>query len=1078
MKRKFYSVMLSCLLLGISQLAYAQGRIISGKVTSDSDEETLEGVSVVVTNTNIFTFTKSDGSYSVTVPEGNDALQFIFAGFKTLDVNLTSSNSLDVVMSEDIIGLDEAVVTAVGVKKDVKSLGFSATSVKGKELTEVGERSVLNSLQGKVAGVNISQSSTDPGASTRIIIRGISSMTQGNQPLFVIDGVPMTNSSINSSSASGGDALNAGFDFGNGANAVNPEDVESVNILKGSAATALYGSRAANGAVIITTKKSAYAAPGQKKKLGISYSGNMTFSKVLRTPTYQNSFGQGWDGNHWLDENGSWGPLYDGSDRVWGRVVDNSQLLKPYTALDDNVREFFETGVGRTNHVSLNGGDDKSAFYVSFSNFKQDGIYPTDVDLFERNTLALRGSRKVGIFNVSSSMNYATTNNSFVPTGQGGTVYNNIMQIPRDLSLVDMEDYNAKFYNVEDYFTAYGVTNPWYSIAENSNTSTTSKVFGNIEASANLFNHWNILYRFGYDITNSTSDIYRAILLPEGVNSGSVDDPGFVSNYKYGADQLNHDFLLSYENKITTDLSFSGFVGLNVNQRSTSTLYSSVTALDIPGFYNLSNSSSTPVVNQSNSLRRLIGTFVQGTFDYKGYMYLNLSVRRDVSSTLPTDNNSFTYPSANVSFIFSEFLPKDAQKTLSFGKIRLGYGLTGNDAPSYIIDPVYVAGSIDQPFRPYTFPIPGGINGFEVGNRLGNAELRPERTTEIEVGTDLRFFMNRLSFDITWYKRNTTDQIFVVPLSPASGYSSQYANVAEVQNSGFEILVGGKIIKSKDKKGFNWNASLNYTNNRNEVISLADGVEKFSLGGLSTTGYVAVQGQPVGVFEGAVPKVARDADGNVIKGANGQPMNVVDANGVPIPSTENEFYGNSQYDYIMGISNNFSWNGFSLGFNLDIRKGGLMFSRTADINFFTGNGIKTTYNDRKPFVHPNSVNEIDNGDGTFSYVENVTPVDPAHMDDYHRTTAFDRQNVIDQSFIKLRDLVISYDVPSSISDKINVASMSVSIIGRNLLLFTPTDNQFIDPEVSSFGTGIGAGFGEFSANPTTRSLGVALRANF
>jgi TonB-linked SusC/RagA family outer membrane protein len=1072
MKRLIYKLSIVMAVLCVSTMSYGQGRTISGKVTTLDGGDPLEGVSVLVTGTEVATVTNAEGSYSISVPDGSTELQFLFIGFKTEKVTLSTGNTVNVQMVEDYFGLGETVVTAIGVKKEVKSLGFAATQVKAKEITQTGERSVLNSLQGRVAGVNISQSSSDPGASTRILIRGVSSMTQNNQPLFVVDGVPMTNVSINSTSTegSGGDALNFGFDFGNSANAVNPEDIESLNVLKGAAATALYGNRAANGAIIITTKKTGRTGVDGKQRFGVSYSGNVTMSRILRAPTWQNTYGQGWDGNNWLDENGSWGPEFDGRDRVWGRVVDNSQLLKPNVAIPDNFKDFFETGVARTNHVSLSGGDKTSSFYLSYSNFMQDGIMPTDVDEFNRNTVALRGTKKVGWLSLSSSMNYARTNNSFVPTGQeGSSVINNLMQIPRDLAIVDMKDYEAKFYNIEDYFTAYGVTNPYYSIGENSSTSSTGKFFGNVEASAKIRNHWNALYRFGFDINNTNADIARSILLPEGVNSGSVDDPGFVSNYKYGADQINHDVLVSYENKISKDLGFSGFVGLNVNERRTSSLYSSVTGLDIPGFYNLSNSSATPIVNQTNSLRRLIGTFVHGTFDYKGYLFLNLSVRRDQSSTLPSDNNSFTYPAANLSIVFSDLLPKNLQKTLNFGKLRLGYGQSGNDAPPYSVNPVYVSGSIDQPFRPYPFPIPGGVNGFEVGNTLGNLALQPEITNEIEVGTDLRFLKHRLIMDITYYKRNTTNQIFQLPISPSSGFTNQFTNVAEVENQGWEILVTGKIMKSKAKNGFNWDASWNFTKNNNKVVALAEGVEKFSIGGLSTTAYVAVEGEPVGVFEGNVPKTVM---------VNGEERVVVDGNGVPVAATEKEFYGNSQYDYIMGFANNFSYKGFGLSFNFDIRRGGLMFSRTADISFFTGNNIKTTYNNRQPFIYPNSVVEIDNGDGTFSYVENLTAVDPAHMDDYHRAVAFDRQNVIDKSFIKLRDLVISYNIPSKVADKINAYNMTVSIVGRNLLLFTPTDNQFIDPEVSSFGTGLEAGFGEFSANPTARSLGIALRANF
>jgi len=1060
MKKIIYSIVTLIVCLALNFPLEVKAQSITGTIIGNEGDP-LIGVAILEKEGKAYAVSEDGGKYTIDVNDPNATLLFKFIGYKTQEIALAGKKIINLTMIEDVGAFKEVVITAQAIKRETKSLGYSSTTLDPEDLTKGGDRSLVNSMQGKVAGVNISQSSSDPGASTRIIIRGIKSTTQGNQPLFVIDGVPMTNNSSNQQD------LQGNFDFGNGANAVNPEDIDNISILKGSAATALYGSRASNGVVLITTKKGNFAPKGTKRKIGVSYAANITFFQPLRLPEMQNTFGQGWDGLHRLDENGSWGPKYDNNNRVWGRVVDNSQLLKPYSASPDNLKDFFERGVGKTNHFSFNGGDATSNFYASFSNFGQDGIYPTDVDKYTRNTVALRAAKKSGIFNFSGSMNYADTKSSFVPTGQGPTVYNNIMQIPRDFSIVDMENYNAKFSSIDDYFTQYGVTNPYFSLLENGAKGSGQKFFGNAEVNAVVKDWMSILYRFGFDVENNSSKYYRAILLPNGINSGSTDDPGFVSNRIAGNKQLNHDVIASFNKRINRDLKFDGLAGLNVNQRSTNSVYGSVTGLDIPGFYNLSNSSSTPVSTEAESMRRLIGAYAQASFSYRDYLFLNLSARNDWSSTLPEDNRSFFYPSANASFVFSELLPKSSEKYLSFGKLRLGYGLTGNDAPVYVINPVYVSGSVYQPFRTFDFPLATGVNGFEVGNTIGNKSLQPEITREIEIGTDLRFLDNRISVDFTYYNRTTDNQIFSVPLSSASGYTVQYANAAEVNNKGIELLVSGKILRSKKKDGFNWNTSVNFTRNRNKVVALAAGLEKFTLGGLSTIGFWAVPGQPIGVYEGRVPETSPDGKGIV-----------VDANGIPVAASEKEFYGNAQEKYILGLSNEFTWKGIGLSFTFDSRQGGLMFSRTADITYFTGNGIKTTDNDRKPFVVPNSVTKIDNGDGTFSYVENTVAIDADHMDDYYRADALERHNVIDRSYIKLRELALSYTVPKNFISKWPVAGIQVSAIGRNLFLWTPVDNQFIDPEVTSFGSDLASLYGEFSANPTTRSFGFSIKATF
>lgn len=1055
MKQKLIQTLGVCVLLCFAIIAHAQSRTVTGAVLDDKGQGII-GAMVKEKGTANGTYTGANGSFTINVTSANPVLIVTSFGMKDKEVTVGTSTSLTIKMEASDETIGEVVVTAQGLKKSSRSLGYAITSVSSVDLTEGGDRSVLNSIQGKVAGVDINMASSDPGASTRVVIRGLQSLTQGNQPLIIVDGVPLTNSGLGSSQLSGG------FDFGNGLNAINPEDIESMEVLKGSNATALYGSRAANGVIMITTKKGTSSA--KSKGIGIQYSGNTTFFSVLRMPEFQNTYGQGWDGNHWLDENGSWGPEMDGRDRVFGRVVDNAQQLKPFSPLENNVRDFFDRGVSFKNHVAINGGNADRSFYASFSNVNHDGIYPGNVDLYNRNTVALRASQNFGKVKISGTMNVADTKTGFVPTGQGQQgIYNNLMQLPRDMSVVDMADYNAKYYNVEEYFTAYGVTNPYFILNENQNDYKGTKFFGGLETQYSIMENLTATYRFGYDIENHNTHVHRAILLPQGVNAGSVDDPGFVSEQMNTRTQFNHDILLTYSKNLSSLLKFDVTGGFNVNSRGTNSLYSEVNGLDIGGFYNLSNSPSTPIVDESESLRRLMGAFGLASFSYKNYLFLNLSARNDWSSTLPAENRSFFYPAVNTSYVFTDAL-SGLPKILSFGKVRVGYGWSGNDAPVYVTSSVYTQASHYQPFlRTFNYPLSTGINSFTQGDRIKNPDLQPEITKELELGLDLKFWDNRIALDFTYYNRVTDGQILVVPVAPSSGYTNYYSNPAVVSNKGIEAVLSYRVLRKEG--GLNWLISGNFTRNRNNVEELDPSIEEFNIGGLSTIGYIAVAGQPIGIFKGEVPEMS--PDGQV----------VCDANGVPVAATDKEYFGNQQQDYILGLSNSLTWKGLSLGFTFDIRKGGLMFSRTADINFFTGNSVKTLYNDRKPFVYPNSVQKIDNGDGTYSYEENTIAVDPAHMDDYHRASAFERQNVIDKSFTKLREVSLSYQLPKSIVEKTPFTGLTVSLIGRNLLLWTPVDNQFIDPEVTSFGNEIEAGFGEFSANPTTRSYGFALMFN-
>lgn len=1071
MKKK--AALLTLLLALCVHLGFAQSRTVSGVVKSAESGETEPGVAVLEKGTRNGVTTDLDGKFTITLTTPNPVLVFQAIGKADKEVVIGSENFLNVQIKESTEKLDEVVVTALGAEREKRSLGYSTTSVGAEEITEGGNRSPLNALQGKIAGVDISSASGSPGSSSRITIRGLQSITQNNQPLFVIDGVPIFNNSSNINS------LNGGADFGNGVNAINPEDIENISVLKGAAATALYGSRAANGVVLVTTKKGKKGT-ASKKYFGISYSGNVTFSEVYILPTYQDQFGQGWDGTHLLGENGSWGPEYDGQDRVWGNVVDNSQLLKPYVHLEDNVRDFFETGVTYQNSVSFTGGDEKGSYYVSYSNVSSDGIYPTDVDSYNRNTVALRGSRDAGIFNFTGTFNLSDTKSSFVPTGQGPTVYNNLMQIPRDISVVDMQDYNNKFYNLDNYFTPYGVINPYYTLNEFGSEFSGNKIFGGLETSLDVTKWLKALYRFGFDYSTDRYNIWEAQIQPTpgSPNAGSsIEDLGSVRERVYSQRQLNHDVILTTPRlKLTEAIGVNLLGGFNLNERSFSDVDAYVNDLTIPGFYDISNSPNAPSVPEDKAndeigienemLRRYGGVYGQANFDLSNMLFLSLSYRYDKSSTLPKENNGFDYGGVSISAVVTDLLGIKANKYLNYAKLRMGYASTGNDAPPHVTGAYFQQTAVDVPFRDYTFPV-GGQNAFTISDRGASPDLQPEITTEFEIGGEFRFLTGRINLDISYYNRVTTDLILDVPSDGSTGAAITIDNVGEIINKGIEALVQISILREDDFRGLTWDLGVNFSNNRNELISLNGDLDKVTLGGLSTIGFYAVPGQPLGVYEYSVAEMEPGTN-NI----------VVDANGIPVAAAEKELSGNGQYDYILGFTNRFGYKGLSLAATVDVRQGGVMYSRTADINNFTGNGVKTTYNDRRPFIVPNSVQKIDNGDGTFSYEENTVIVDQTHMDDYYRADAMDGDYLIDKSYVKLRELVLAYQIPRKMVDKTPFSSLSVSVFGQNLLVWRPVDNQFVDPETTTFGNGIEANFGEFSANPSVRTYGVGLKASF
>ena len=1032
---------------------------VTGTVISQEDGQPIIGAAVQVEGTKIGMLTDVNGKFSLTLPEGKKQIRVSYLGYEAKTVD--AKNGMRVFLASDAKVLQDVVVTAMGVSRSQKTLGYSATQLNGDEIAKVRTNDVMSGLAGKVAGVQISNTSGDPGASQSVVIRGFSSLSGDNQPLYVIDGVPMINRSVYSS-----DGLNSGYDFGNGANAVNPDDVASMTVLKGAAATALYGSRAANGVILITTKT------GKRQQgIGIEYNGGLQWESVNRLPQQQNEFGQGWYGNKTMDENGSWGPRFDGSYLRYGQVYNNSQNRKSYVAIPDNNKDFFDTGFRYSNSVSFNGATDKSTFYVSLSQIHEDGIIPTSADSYRKYTFSARGSHKVKDVTVSTSLNYAYNKNNFVTTGQGTTtMYNAIMQTPRDISIAELKDLSNPFNSPGYYYTPYGVTNPYYILNNYENNYEQERFYGKLQLDYDFLKYFKLTYRFGLDTQTGHRNMGEPNLekLFAGTANGDdlVGETGSVTQQTTRQREINQDLFVTFDMDATKDLHVNAIAGFNGNERRRSYLYSSVDNLTIPTWFNLSNSSEIPTTEQYKQVRRLYGFYGQAEVGYQNLLFLTLTARNDWSSTLPKGNRSFFYPGVAASFVFSELLNENVKKIINFGKLRLAWGKTGNDADVYMTNSVYAQASASSSgWASSAFPFTKtGTNAYSAGNVLGSSSLSPEMTTETEIGLNMAFLKNRISFDFAWYNRVTDKQIFQLNMDPASGYTYMNTNLGKVRNRGIELLVSVTPVKTKD---FQWDVTWNFTKNKNKVLKLPEELGgEASIYGLSGgTGLYAIEGKELGIFKAYVPQ--RDEEGHII---------VNPSTGLPLTSNDQVEIGSMNHKYQMGFGTTLRYKEFSLSANMDYRKGGLMYSRTKDIQYFTGNAMQTAYNDRNPWIIPNTV--VSDGNG--GYVENTTPLTPTQIYNFWNNGGeeLDAAFLVDKTYLKLRSVVFTWDLPKKWLSKTFLQGVSLSVFGNNLFVWTPKSQTFIDPETTSFGNDLEGNYGEYSTNPSSRKYGFNVNIKF
>ena len=1040
-----------------------QTHLVTGEVR-DAQGSPIPYATVKVKGTKSAVAADQNGKFSINVPSGA-VLIISGAGFQASEITTGTDASISVTLKEQE-SLKEVVVTALGQVKSKAKVGYSTTTFTTESINKTAPLGALDALQGKIAGADISTVSGSPGSSTKVVLRGYGVIAGGsNQPLYVIDGVPLTDAR----QGSGGDGS---YDYGNGLNYINPNDIESITVLKGTAASALYGSQAKNGTIMITTKR------GKAGKLKVDFTSTFNVSTVGKVPDYQKDFGQGWDGTFILSENGSWGPRLDGKTRLWGSVVDNSQLLKPYS-YHDVVKDFYDYGKESNNTISLSGGNENNKFYFSYGNVFSDGIIPSKADYLERHTLAVRSSSTYGKFTINTSLNYINRRMNAPATrsvaGVGSSIFEDILQIPVDMPVEDFKNYKSRFFNVDNYFTPYA-ENPYYGLYENGSKQNTDRIFGNINMSYKVNDWLTAELIAGGDFSNARTSIWNAVNAP---SPGSWNDGANVEGSKRQADVGSYAELTNYDGsingifnlKVNKDLgqkfTLEGILGGTFSQTQSKAVQTRIEALIIPGFYNLSNSKNLPTAVEAISNRRLMGAYAQATLGYLDQVFLTVNARNDWSSTLPISDNSFFYPGANLSWVASQTFDLGSTP-ISLLKFRAAYGKTGADAPPYQVYNTLSVGSVDLGFGDITFPF-NGVASYGLDNTIRNLKLKPVITKEAEIGAEIKLFKNRIGLDVGYYDKRTDGQIFTVPISPGSGYTGMVQNLGLVSNKGIELSLEATPVKNKD---FSWVLNYTFTRNRSKVENLNGGPDKVQLQTAYDAEFDAIPGKPLGVFKAPVPVYT--PDGKI----------VVDAEtGIPVVSPDLGEYGTSQRDFMMGLQNTLTYKDFQLGFSFDYRKGGMFYSGTADLTLFTGNALATAYNERRPFIVPNSVIQTGvDGAGKPVYAENTTFIDEAHVDDYYYHTtnkamAYSKR-ILDRSFIKLRDVTLTYRLPQSIASKIKSSNLSLTLYGRNFMLWTPKSNTYIDPEVSNFGNDLQSEFGEFRTGPSLKQFGVSLKASF
>jgi TonB-linked SusC/RagA family outer membrane protein len=1055
--RKFTLFFVFLLFVGM-QAALAQMEV-KGTITDTKDGTPLPGVSVVVKGTLTGTVTDINGKYILTVPSGYNELIFSFVGMLTKETKIDGRAVIDVGMEDDVVGLNEVVVTALGISREKKSLGYSVQDMKGEELAKAKETNIVNSLSGKISGVQVTNSSGAVGSSSRIVIRGVNVLNGNNQPLFVVDGVPISNNDFAAGDGLGGAgraaSKNNGTNRGNGAADINPDDVESISVLKGSNAAALYGSRAANGVILITTKSGKTGA-STRKGLNVELSNSTTFEKPLRMPNWQNEYGQGAEGVFSFVD-GAGGGTKDGVDESWGPkldaglmipqynspVVDGVRQPTPWVSHPDNINDFLETGVTTTTNLAIVGGYTDANFRLSYTNMNQKGMLPnTD---FIKNTISMGASANATEkLNISGTVNYVSAKSNNLP-GYGydaQNVFQQFLWAARQVNYPDLKNYTNPDGSKYNWNYNYH-NNPYFTLNENLNTLDRDRVYGNAKILYKFTSYLSAFVRTGVD--------YYSNLSTERAAWGDIDNAyGFYDENQSNFRELNSDFLLMFDKYVSTDFNLNVNLGGNYMGQNYHSTFGAADELAVEGVYTLANA-KVPLRATSTQRDKVIQSlYGSAQLGWKSALFLDVTARNDWSSTLPKTNWSYFYPSFTLSCILTDLLKLKDSKTWSYGKIRAGYAIVGSDTDPYNLLPVLSFGDGWNSSTKY-------LNQY-VPNTLPDPNLKSQKQYGLEIGGEFKFFMNRISLDITYYNQQTKDQIITVPVSGATGYTAMVTNAGQIDNTGIEITFGAIPIKGDGDK-FNWDIFLNFAKNKNEVVALKEGIEQYELGTYWDLKVMAIPGQPYGSLYGA--DFLRDPDGNIIN-----------RNGVPVKG-DLKILGNFQPDWVGGITNDFSLKGFDLSFLIDIHKGGDIYSMTNAWGRYAG-ALDETLIGREGGIVGVGVKEVLDADGNVTgYAPNDVVVTAEEYNHAAFTNSIPAGSIFDATYVKLREVRFGYTF-KNLGD-FPIKGITISLVGRNLAILYSTIPH-VDPE-TSFTNGNVQGL-EFGQLPSARSLGFNINLKF
>ncbi|MFK5972459.1 MAG: SusC/RagA family TonB-linked outer membrane protein [Flavobacteriaceae bacterium] len=1054
---------------------HAQDAItITGAVTSNG--EPLLGVTIQIQGSLNGTTTDFDGNYGIEAVS-SDILVFTSLGFQSEQETIGGRTVINVELKEDAAKLDEVVVTALGITREKKALGYAFQEVGESDFNVAKEVNVMNALAGKISGVQITRGPGGPAASTRVVIRGNSSLTGNNQPLYVVDGVPINNSTVSQ----------GGIDYGGGINDINPEDIASISVLKGPNAAALYGARGQNGVIIVTTK----SGIGQKG-IGLEFTSNTTFENIALLPDYQNEWGQGKNGTIGeLNEDGipnlttrtdeSWGGRIEGQPYLnW----DRNNTLSNYTASD--VKGFFNTAVTQTNTIALSGGNESANFRLSLTDVDYDGILPNTT--FDRQSVNLNISSKLTedlVLNAKANyITHSSVNRPLLGNKDLQKVTRFVYRIPRTVHRSQLIPVAYPESNQEwdpqqrdgdpvTWNNSQSTTNPYWDLYNNPNTDSRSRLIGLLGLNYQAKDWLNFMVRTGLDRYNTKAK-RRIAQQSRGTNNRFKLGSLFEQNLTVR--ELNVDFLIKAEHSFWQEFNVSLSFGGNHLSQETESLQNSGFDFIAADNFSLSNLNITdpPIPFVSN--REVNSLYAFGQIAYKDYLYVDLSVRNDWSSTLPVSNNSIFYPAVSSSFVFTDAFNL-SNDILSFGKLRFSLAEVGNDTDPYQLNPVFSINSNGYNNLPFA----------SQGTLLPAVDLKPELTRSIEFGADLRFFKNRIGVDFSWYKSKTTNQIIEADVSRSSGFTRKIFNAGEIQNDGIEVSLDADIFDGKD---FKWNTTVNFAKNNSLVVSLLPNEKSVILGFGPRPGssIQAIEGQPYGVIVGK--KYRRDPLGRI----------VVDRNGLVASDGEIDVIGNFTPDWIGGIRNMVSYKNLSLSFLVDVKMGGDVLSQSewilpdqglakesaqgreawyeSEANRFAAGILNPNlWTPTGGVFWPNTAQEVRDASGNVvGFRQNDRFASPEPFWDRLYDDNIAEFALSDASFVKLREVTLTYNLPVKILSKLPFTGLSFSLTGRNLWIIHK-NTKHIDPE-TNVGSGNGQQGLEFFQQPSTRSIGFNLSMKF